>query len=78
MTIKAPPLPVSTTCASCGIAVSGRYGWCSLCCEAYCFGCGRTHFCTSVCEQGGCLAGYCVRLVADGVLSKTWGLPTDD
>jgi len=78
MMIETTQLPRTTTCAACGVAVAGRYGWCSLCCEAYCVACGRQHYCTTVCAQGGCAAGYCVRLVSDGELSKTWGLPTDD
>ena len=78
MMIETTPLPKTTTCAACGVAVAGRYGWCSLCCEAYCVACGRQHYCTTICAQGGCAAGYCVRLVTDGALSPTWGLLTDD
>lgn len=78
MMLETRPLPLATTCADCGVAIARRYGWCSLCAEAYCFACGRQHLCTSICEQNGCLAGLCIRLVADGALSQRWGLPTDD
>lgn len=71
----AAQIPADATCASCGQALSEPFGWCSSCREAYCIACGRHHFCTVTCEQHGCHAGLCVRLVSGGRLSADWGLP---
>ena len=72
-----PALPLLPSCADCGIALMEPYGWCAGCRKAYCFPCGRAHFCTPRCPANGCLAGLCVREVRDGVLAAAWGLPTD-
>jgi hypothetical protein len=68
-------LPESPICAECGLALTEPYGWCSNCRAAYCFPCGRQHFCTPSCPANGCMAGLCVREVKGGVLSPAWGLP---
>ena len=68
-------LPREPVCAGCGAALSEPYGWCSGCRAAYCFPCGRRHFCTPACPANGCIAGLCVRLVENGTLSASWGLP---
>lgn len=71
-------LPVAATiCESCGTALTSEYGWCGGCHMALCLDCGRGHFCHPTCLARGCLAGLCVRLVRDGVLSDGWGLPSD-
>lgn len=70
-----PGLPTAPHCSDCGVALSKVFGWCGGCREAYCFSCGREHFCTPQCPAKGCYAGLCVREVRDGVLSETWGLP---
>ncbi len=70
-------LPESPLCAGCGIDLTESYGWCGGCRKAYCVPCGRRHFCTPSCVANGCRAGLCVRLVAGGVLSETWGLPDE-
>jgi hypothetical protein len=72
-----PELPLRPTCAGCGLALGDRYGWCGNCRAAYCFACGRAHFCTAGCPTNGCLAGLCVRAVEDRRLSERWGLPDD-
>ncbi|MDP9469127.1 MAG: hypothetical protein M3Q71_00450 [Chloroflexota bacterium] len=71
-------LPAHPRCAGCGTALGVRFGWCGNCRAAYCFGCGRAHFCTPSCPAGGCHAGLCVRLATNGVLSETWGLPDEE
>ncbi len=68
-------LPTAPHCAACGRALGEPFGWCSGCHAAYCFPCGRAHFCTPRCPAAGCHAGLCVRVVQNGVLAKTWGLP---
>ncbi len=68
-------LPSSPVCAGCDARLAEPYGWCSGCRAAYCFPCGRAHFCTPQCPSNGCLAGLCVREVRDGQLSDVWGLP---
>jgi hypothetical protein len=68
-------LPEHPHCADCGIELTEPYGWCGGCRKAYRLSCGRRHFCTPACPANGCRAGLCVRLVAGGVLSETWGLP---
>jgi hypothetical protein len=45
---------------------------------AFCLSCGRTHFCHASCRANGCIAGLCVRLVIDGSLAETWGVPSDE
>ena len=73
-----PSLPNAPRCADRGAALGDRYGWCAGCRAAYCFPCGRAHFCTPECPARGCYAGLCVREVKGGALSATWGLPADD
>lgn len=73
-----PALPVAPLCADCGDQLVNRYGWCGGCRRAYCFPCGRAHFCTPSCPGNGCHVGLCVREVRDGVLAETWGLPLDE
>jgi hypothetical protein len=68
-------LPEHPLCADCGIELTEPYGWCGGCRKAYCLPCGRLHFCAPTCPANGCHAGLCVRLVAGGMLSETWGLP---
>ena len=68
-------LPANPTCAGCGVALAEPFGWCSGCRAAYCFPCGRHHFCSPSCPANGCVAGLCVRVVQGGQLSETWGLP---
>ena len=72
-----PDLPLAPTCADCGARLSEPYGWCSGCRKAFCFPCGRGHYCTPQCPTNGCLAGLCVRVVQGGILAKTWGLPPE-
>jgi hypothetical protein len=72
-----PPQSVAA-CASCGVAIADRFGWCGGCRLAVCFACGRRHFCRPSCQVNGCIAGLCVREVRDGALSDRWGLPPDD
>ncbi len=74
---SADNLPASPFCAECGAALGTQFGWCSGCRAAYCFPCGRGHFCTPQCPTNGYHAGLCVREVQDGVLSATWGLPPE-
>lgn len=76
-TTRGPSLPESPTCATCGIDIAEPYGWCAGCRAAFCFPCGRKHFCTPSCEANGCIAGLCVRKVDGGVLSEQWGLPDE-
>jgi hypothetical protein len=71
-------IPEHPQCAICTIALSEPFGWCSNCSAAYCFACGRNHFCMESCLTSGCLAGFCVRVVNKGVLAATWGLPESD
>ena len=68
-------LPTDPVCADCGASLTEPYGYCSNCLAAFCFACGRRHYCLPRCPQAGCRAGLCVRVVAGGVLSNTWGLP---
>ena len=70
-------LPTSPRCARCDEALSEPFGWCAGCRAAYCFSCGRAHYCTPQCPANGCLAGLCVREVKDGVLAERWGLPPE-
>ena len=77
-TIRESEGPFGTRCATCGIALGDRFGWCAGCRAAYCFPCGRSHFCTPQCPANGCVAGLCVREVRNGVLATTWGLPPED
>ena len=70
-------LPADPVCAWCGAALGEPYGWCSGCRVAFCFPCGRRHFCTPACPANGCRAGLCVRVVKDGTLSERWGLPDE-
>ena len=70
-------LSESSACAVCGVALAEPFGWCGNCRAAYCLPCGRGHYCTSACPANGCHAGLCVRLVKDGVLAGTWGLPPE-
>ena len=74
---RRPALPASPQCADCDAALAEPYGWCSGCRKAYCFRCGREHYCTPNCHANGCLAGLCVRVVERGTLAATWGLPED-
>ena len=74
---RRPPLPDSPICADCGASLAEPYGWCSGCRKAYCYPCGRGHYCIPSCPANGCLAGLCVRAVAGGSLAETWGLPDD-
>ena len=74
----APDLPDVAECAACGAPLAERYGWCGNCRAAYCFPCGRSHYCTPSCPANGCHAGLCVREVRAGVLSHRWGLPDDE
>lgn len=71
---EAPP---DGCCANCGQRLTDRFGWCGNCRVALCLACGRKHFCTPTCAAAGCLAGLCVRLVVNGRLATTWGLPDD-
>ncbi|CAA9545743.1 MAG: hypothetical protein AVDCRST_MAG73-2392 [uncultured Thermomicrobiales bacterium] len=70
-------IPDTPRCARCDAALALRFGWCSGCRAAYCLPCGRSHFCRPGCPANGCLAGFCVRLVENGHLSETWGLPPE-
>lgn len=70
-----PTLPIDPVCADCGQTLAEPYGWCGGCRKAYCFSCGRGHYCTPNCPANGCLPGLCVREVRGGSLSKRWGLP---
>lgn len=70
-------LPTSPSCTTCGAILTEPFGWCSGCRAAYCFPCGRRHFCTPQCPGNGCQAGLCVREVRDGTLSASWGLPPE-
>ncbi len=70
-------IPTNPVCAACGVRLSERFGWCGNCRAALCLDCGRAHFCTSGCAAAGCRAGLCVRLVEDGRIVATWGLPPD-
>jgi len=72
-----PSAPACADCAACGVALAEPFGWCGNCRAAYCFACGRRHFCKPSCPAGGCLAGLCVRVVANGRLSVRWGIPDD-
>ncbi len=69
--------PLVPLCAECGATLEEPYGWCGGCRAAFCFPCGRKHFCTPTCPAEGCLAGLCVRAVEGGRLSERWGLPAD-
>jgi len=40
-----------------------------------CLDCARAHLCTSECASRGCLAGLCTKLVRDGVVAPTYGIP---
>ena len=68
-------LPEDPVCHGCGLSLSEPYGYCGTCRAAFCFACGRRHYCLPSCRAAGCRAGLCVRVVAGGVLAKTWGLP---
>jgi hypothetical protein len=68
-------IPEAPLCASCGLALQEPFGWCSNCAAAYCLDCGRSHFCKDTCEAAGCIAGLCVRRVADGRLTLRWSSP---
>lgn len=70
-------IPADPVCTDCGTALVEPFGWCGNCRAAYCFGCGRSHFCSPGCPVNGCLAGLCVRAVEDGRISERWGLPDD-
>lgn len=72
---REPDLPADPVCAVCGRSLAEPYGYCGNGRAAFCFPCGRAHFCLPSCGESGCLAGLCVRVVSGGVLSKTWGLP---
>jgi hypothetical protein len=74
---RRPAIPPSPRCADCDAALAEPFGWCGGCRKAYCFGCGRRHYCTPQCPANGCIAGLCVRVVSGGILSETWGLPDD-
>jgi hypothetical protein len=67
----------ATNCAVCGVVLPKPFGWCGNCREAYCLDCARQHFCLPTCQASGCFAGLCVRLVSNGELSATWGIPDD-
>jgi hypothetical protein len=67
----------ATDCAVCGDALPEPFGWCENCRAAYCLACARGHFCRPTCQAAGCLAGLCVRLISNGELSTTWGVPED-
>lgn len=69
--------PADPECAACGAALAEPFGWCAGCRKAFCFTCGRTHFCKPSCQKNGCTAGLCVRVFAGGMLSERWGLPPD-
>jgi len=71
-------IPEVVHCATCGRVLSEPFGWCSQCRAAYCLECGRQHFCHETCQANGCHAGLCVRLVRNGELAATWGLPGPD
>lgn len=73
-----PPEPSAASgCADCGVPLGEPFGWCGGCRAAFCFPCGRRHFCMPSCPANGCLAGLCVRAVRGGVVSATWGLPPE-
>jgi hypothetical protein len=76
--VSSPLPPKSARCESCGVALTQPFGWCSGCHTAFCFACGRVHFCTPQCEANGCLAGLCVRVFEGGVIDDRWGLPADN
>lgn len=62
-------------CSDCDRHLSDPFGWCGNCRAAFCFTCGRRHFCKPTCAAEGCHAGFCVREVRNGKLSERWGLP---
>lgn len=70
-------LPTSPGCADCGIVLQEPFGWCAGCRTAFCFPCGRRHFCRPECPRNGCHAGLCVREVRSGEVSSIWGLPAE-
>ncbi|MDP9366404.1 MAG: hypothetical protein M3Q10_19635 [Chloroflexota bacterium] len=70
-------LPPAPSCADCGASLTEPYGWCAGCRKAYCFPCGRRHYCTPQCPANGCFAGLCVRVVEGRRLSERWGLPEE-
>lgn len=70
-------VPTTRPCAECGAELAEPYGWCGNCRAAYCFPCGRGHFCTAGCVTSGCHAGLCVCVFERGRLSDSWGLPDD-
>jgi hypothetical protein len=67
----------ATICAGCDVPLPEPFAWCGNCRAAYCLACARQHFCLPTCQAAGCLAGLCVRLVQDGELAATWGVPDD-
>ena len=67
-------IPENPICASCGVALSEPFGWCSMCAAAYCLECGRTHYCHEGCQAAGCHPGLCVRTVEGGMLGA-WRRP---
>ncbi|HYO30613.1 MAG TPA: hypothetical protein VER37_08555 [Thermomicrobiales bacterium] len=74
---RSPALPQDPTCAVCATRLDEPFGWCGGCRKAFCFPCGRRHFCRPSCPENGCVAGLCVREVRDGKLSEAWGLPAE-
>ena len=65
------------TCASCGQPLGEPFAHCGICRADYCLVCGSRHFCRPSCRENGCLAGLCVKLVIEGELSATWGVPQE-
>lgn len=67
----------SEGCDSCGIPLDPRAHAICAVCEGMrlCISCARAHLCTAECAERGCLAGLCVKLVSDGVVSDAFGIP---
>lgn len=68
-------LPTVPVCGECTEPLGESFGWCSHCCAAYCFPCGRRHYCKPSCPDNGCHAGLCVRVAEGARISASWGLP---
>ncbi|MGI8477909.1 MAG: hypothetical protein ACR2OO_16290 [Thermomicrobiales bacterium] len=75
MTRQSARVPETLRCDECGVPLAEPFGWCFGCRAGFCLACGPAHFCTPGCPSAGCIAGLCVRLVADGRVSERWGLP---
>ncbi len=70
-------MPVSVEASRCGHDIDERlYAVCAVCGERrMCLDCARSHLCTPECAARGCIAGLCPKLVRDGVVASTYGIP---